>query len=47
MSDINNENIMESYFLEGLDEGEKLNLEGDELQEFAQDYAFSKFENMQ
>ena len=44
MSHIGNDMFMESAYLDGLEEGEKLGLSGEELEKFADKYAKDKFE---
>lgn len=44
MSNLYNEMFLENAFDEGLTEGEKLGLSGDELENFAEKYANDKFE---
>ena len=44
MSHIGNDMFMENAYLDGLEEGEKLGLSGEELEKFADKYAKDKFE---
>ena len=44
MSHIGNDMFMESAYLDGLEEGEKLALSREELEKFADKYAKDKFE---
>ena len=44
MSHIGNDMFMENAYLDGLEEGEKLGLSGEELKKFADKYAKDKFE---
>ena len=44
MSHIGNDMFMENAYLDGLEEGEKLGLSGEELENFADKYAKDNFE---